>query len=98
MCQQWEGERKVFAFAQERSLDINPSLCMMDFKVANMNAIWLLPRNAQGNGCLFYFSQSQWWKICSLGVTWKYMTVENDSHKGASILFGFPFLLLENGN
>lgn len=30
---------KVVAFAQERNLDINPSLCMMDFKISNMNAV-----------------------------------------------------------
>lgn len=51
---------KVLAFAHERDLNINPSSCMTDFEIANMNAIQLLLPNAQIKGCLFQFSQSLW--------------------------------------
>ena len=47
---------KVLTFAWKRNLNINLSLCMMDFKVANMNAIQLFLPNAQVKGYLFHFS------------------------------------------
>lgn len=42
----------ILAFAQERNV-IKPSLCMMDFKIANINVIWLLP-NTQVKRYLFH--------------------------------------------
>ena len=56
---------KVLAFALEKDLDINPSLCIMDFQIACMNVIQLLLPNIQVKGCLFRFSQS----LLSLGLT-----------------------------
>lgn len=59
--------RKVLAFAGERNLDINPPLCMTDFKTANMNVIRHLPPNAQLKGCSFHFLQSLRQKNIFLG-------------------------------
>lgn len=57
--------------------------------------IWmgeLLPRNAQEKYAYFYFSPIT---VKYVLWTWKYMTVKNNSHKGAAILLGFSFMTLE---
>lgn len=47
-------------FAQEWN-HINPSLCMLDFEIANMNAVWLLPNAGTENETNF---ASKWqWKV-----------------------------------
>lgn len=47
---------KILAFTWKRNLDINPSLCMIDFEVANVNSIQLFLPNSQVKGCLFHVS------------------------------------------
>ena len=81
-----------------KKLDINPSLCMVDFETANMTVIWLFLPNAQVQGCLFHFLQSLWQKISSLGLTPKYTTTERNTSKYASMFFGLPFASLEDVN
>ena len=45
---------KILAFTWKINLDINLSLCMIDFEFANMNSIQLLLPNSQAKGCLFH--------------------------------------------
>ena len=82
---------KVPEFAQERNLDINLSLCVVDFKIANMNVIQLLLPNAQVKGCLFHFSQSLCRKISSLCLTLLYVAMESNAPECASMLLELPF-------
>lgn len=48
------------AFAWERNLESNPLMCLMHFKIANVNIVWLLLPNAQVKVHFFHFSQSLW--------------------------------------
>lgn len=50
-----EDTGKVLAFIQERNVDINTSLCLMNFEIVNMNAIQRLLPNAQIKGACFTF-------------------------------------------
>lgn len=70
---------------------------MMDFKTALTNAIRLLLPNAHVRRCLFHFSQSLWQKIPSLGLTREHIT-ESNTRKCATMLFGLPFVPLEDVN
>ena len=46
----------------EKNLDINTSLGMMDFEIANIDMNQILISNAQVKGWLLHFSQSLWQK------------------------------------
>lgn len=82
------GEGLVLAW--ERNFDINPSLCMIDFKITNMNVIHRLLTDAQVKWCLFHFSKSLWWKVSFLGLTRAYVTVESNSPKCECLLAWTP--------
>ncbi|KFD59233.1 hypothetical protein M514_28588, partial [Trichuris suis] len=43
--------QRIIDYAEERNWSINPSLCMMDVELANMNAIRSLLPNAEIKGC-----------------------------------------------
>ncbi|KHJ40540.1 hypothetical protein D918_09430 [Trichuris suis] len=88
--------QRIIDYGEERNWNINPSLCMMDFELANMNAIRSLLPNAEIKGCLFHISQSLWRRISSSGLASSYNAVESDTRRCASMLFGLPFVPVED--
>ncbi|KFD49637.1 hypothetical protein M514_09469 [Trichuris suis] len=88
--------KTIIGFAQEKNCSINPSLCMMDFEMANMNAIRSVLPNAQIKGCLFHFSRSIWRGISSSGQTRCYREWGNSTRTCAFMLFDLPFVPVEN--
>ncbi|KHJ40130.1 hypothetical protein D918_09827 [Trichuris suis] len=88
--------QRIIDYAEERNWSINPSLCMMDFELANMNAIRSLLLNAENKDCLFHFSQSLWRRISSWGLACSYNAVESATRRCASMLFDLPFVPAED--
>ncbi|KHJ48013.1 FLYWCH zinc finger domain protein [Trichuris suis] len=87
---------RVVEFAREKNLKIRPSLCMMDFQLANVNAIREVFPNARIRGCLFSFAQLLWQRMSFLRLTSRYKWLDSNTRKCGSMLFALPFVPLED--
>ncbi|CDW58273.1 FLYWCH and MULE domain containing protein [Trichuris trichiura] len=87
---------KILGLAREKKLKVQPSLCMMDFQPANMNAIQEIFPKVWIKGCLFSFAQLLRQRISFLQLTSRYELLESSIRKCVSMLFALPFVPLED--
>lgn len=69
---------------------------MMDFELANMNAVKAIFPRVKVKGCLFHFDQSIWRKVLELGLKTEYETVGSDIRQDVVTLMALPFIPLDD--
>ncbi|XP_034231509.1 uncharacterized protein LOC117639742 [Thrips palmi] len=69
---------------------------MMDFEIANINAVQALFPRVNVKGCLFHFDQMLWTRVVELGLKNEYETVGSDIRQDVVTLMALPFIPLED--
>jgi hypothetical protein len=97
-----ETYRVVYERVKERCtqlrlrLDRENLTIMMDFELANMNAVRRVFPLATVRGCLFHFDQTIWRHVVEAGLKNEYETVDSPVRRDVVTLMALPFVPLDD--